>query len=145
MVGISLLECSWKALRHTRDLANFYSNSKLLKKQHFLPVNTPKTPEYNTCRRAYFMESQDAIDLARQAIMTGLLIGAPVLLVGMTAGLLIGLLQALTQIQDQTVSFVPKMVAMVLALGLCLPWIIRYFTEYSQGLITEIPNIISGG
>ncbi len=91
------------------------------------------------------MDSQDAIDLGRQAIWLSLLIGAPVLIVGMAVGLLIGLLQALTQIQDQTISFVPKVVAMVLALGLCLPWLIQMMTEYSEDLIVNIPRMLGGG
>ena len=91
------------------------------------------------------MESQDAIDLGRQAIIVALMIGAPVLIVGMVVGLAIGLLQALTQIQDQTISFVPKIVAMVVALGVCLPWLIQMMAEYSEDLIANIPRVISGG
>lgn len=91
------------------------------------------------------MDAQDAVDLGRQAIMLSLLIGAPVLLVGMAVGLLIGLLQALTQIQDQTISFVPKIVAMVLAFAFCLPWVIQVMTEYSQELIANIPKMLGGG
>ena len=52
------------------------------------------------------MDPQDAIDLGREAIITALMIGSPVLLVGVVVGLLIGLVQAVTQIQDQTLSFV---------------------------------------
>lgn len=91
------------------------------------------------------MEPQTAIDLGRDAIMTSLLVSSPVLVVGMVVGLLIGLLQALTQIQDQTVSFVPKIVAMVLVLSLCLPWLVQHMLEYSEVLITNIPKVISGG
>ena len=91
------------------------------------------------------MLPQQLIDLGREAIMTALLIGSPVLLVGTAIGLLIGLLQALTQIQDQTVSFVPKIIAMVLALAICLPWLMRRMVEYSTTLIENIPNVISGG
>ena len=91
------------------------------------------------------MNPQDAIDIARQAMMIALIIGTPVLVVGMVVGLVIGLLQALTQIQDQTVSFVPKVVAMVAALGLCLPKLIEIMTEYSHDLITNVPRIVSGG
>ena len=91
------------------------------------------------------MEPHDAIDLGRQAIMTALLIGAPILLVGIAVGLLIGLLQALTQIQDQTVSFVPKIVAMILMLGFCLPWLLQQMMEYSQTLFGNIPNLVMGG
>ncbi len=91
------------------------------------------------------MDSQDAIDLGRQAITISLMIGAPVLVVGMVVGLGIGLLQALTQIQDQTVSFVPKIVAMVIALGFCLPWLIQMMSEYSEELIVNIPRLVAGG
>ncbi len=86
------------------------------------------------------MEPQDIIDLGRQAIWIGLLVGAPVLLTGMVVGLVIGLIQALTQIQEQTVSFVPKIVAMVLVLSLTLPWLITRLLEYSSELITAIPG-----
>ena len=91
------------------------------------------------------MPPHEAIDLGRQAIVTALLIGSPVLLVGTAVGLLIGLIQALTQIQDQTVSFVPKIIAMVLALALCLPWLIHRMVEYSENLIQNIPSVVSGG
>ncbi len=86
------------------------------------------------------MDAQYAIDLGRQAIWTALLIGAPVLLSGMFMGLLIGLLQALTQIQEQTIAFVPKIVAMVLVLSFAMPWLITKMMEYSSDLITGIPG-----
>lgn len=91
------------------------------------------------------MDAQDAVDLGRQAIMTGLLVSAPVLIVGTVIGLLIGLLQALTQIQDQTVSFVPKIIAMVLVVSLCLPWLIDRMMEYSTTLYQNVPHVVSGG
>ncbi len=86
------------------------------------------------------MEVQDAIDLGREALWVALLVGAPVLVVGVTVGLLIGLFQALTQIQEQTVSFVPKIVAMVLTLSLALPWLITRMLQYSTELIEGIPG-----
>ena len=91
------------------------------------------------------MDVQVVVDLGREALSTALLIGAPVLLVGVIVGLLIGLVQALTQIQDQTISFVPKIITMVLALGMCLPWLIQRMVEYSQGVIVNIPQTIMGG
>ena len=91
------------------------------------------------------MVPHDAIDLGREAILPALLIGAPILLVGTAVGLVIGLLQALTQIQDQTVSFVPKILAMVVALGVCLPWIVYRMIEYSEQLIQSTPQSILGG
>jgi flagellar biosynthesis protein FliQ len=86
------------------------------------------------------MDSQAVIDIGREAIWNMLLIGAPVLVAGMAVGLLIGLLQALTQIQEQTVAFVPKLIAMVLVLSLALPWLIARMVQYSSDLIAGIPG-----
>lgn len=86
------------------------------------------------------MDAQDAIDLGRQAVWMGMLIGAPVLLAGLLVGLLIGLLQAVTQIQEATVVFVPKLVAMMLVLSLALPWLISQMVQYSTDLIANIPG-----
>jgi len=91
------------------------------------------------------MNPQDAVDLTREAIVISLLISSPLLLVGMATGLILGLLQALTQIQDQTVSFVPKLMAMVAALAFCLPWLVQKMLEYSHDLFSNIPHIITGG
>jgi flagellar biosynthetic protein FliQ len=91
------------------------------------------------------MDAQSAVDLGREALSTALVIGAPVLLVGVVVGLLIGLVQALTQIQDQTVSFVPKIVTMALVLVICLPWLIQRMVSYSEDLITNIPRTLLGG
>lgn len=88
------------------------------------------------------MQPQDAIDLGREALVVATLISAPVLIAGMLVGLLIGLLQALTQIQEQTVAFVPKLLAMIIALGLSLPWILTRLVEYSRELIANIPNTL---
>jgi flagellar biosynthetic protein FliQ len=85
------------------------------------------------------MNPQDAVDLSREAIVIATLISAPVLIAGMLVGLIVGLIQALTQIQEQTVAFVPKLIAMVLALGLSLPWVLSRLIEYSHDLIANIP------
>jgi flagellar biosynthetic protein FliQ len=90
------------------------------------------------------MDADIAVDLGRQALLTALLIGGPILLVGLVIGLLVGLLQALTQVQDQTISFVPKIVGMVAALAVCLPWLLQIMLEYSEDLITNIPRLVMG-
>jgi flagellar biosynthetic protein FliQ len=91
------------------------------------------------------MDANTAVDLTQQALLTALILGAPILLVGMVIGLLIGLAQALTQVQDQTVAFVPKIVAMVAVIVLCLPWLVQKMVEYSEYLYTNIPRTIAGG
>jgi flagellar biosynthetic protein FliQ len=88
------------------------------------------------------MDPQDAIDLGRQAVVETILIGAPLLVAGLVVGLVIGLLQALTQIQEQTVAFVPKLIAMLAVLGFTLPWLVTRMVQYSQDLITAIPQTL---
>lgn len=88
------------------------------------------------------MDPQDAIDLGQHAIWITLLLGAPVLVAGMVIGLVVGLLQALTQVQEQTVAFVPKILAMLLALSFTLPWLVARMIEYSAELIRDIPNTL---
>jgi flagellar biosynthetic protein FliQ len=85
------------------------------------------------------MTPQDAIDLVRGAIVMSLIMGAPLLVVGMVVGLLISLIQALTQIQDQTVSTVPKLLAMIVVMIICLPWLTDRMMEYSRELFQDIP------
>jgi flagellar biosynthetic protein FliQ len=86
------------------------------------------------------MSSQDAIDVGREALMMMLLTSAPVLVTGLVVGILAGLFQAMTQIQEQAISFVPKLVAVVLVLSFMLPWLINQLVYYSQDLISSIPG-----
>ena len=58
---------------------------------------------------------------------------------------LISIFQAATQVNEQTLTFVPKIVAMVMALSLCLPWLVQKMLEYSEEVIMNIPNVIMGG
>lgn len=86
------------------------------------------------------MDLQDAVDLGRNAVLLTLLLSAPALIVGMLVGLAIGLLQALTQVQEQTVAFVPKLVAMFAIMAVTLPWMLTHLVDYWTELIMEIPN-----
>jgi flagellar biosynthetic protein FliQ len=80
------------------------------------------------------------IQLGREAIWICLLLSAPVLLAGTAVGLVIGLLQAMTQVQEQTVAFVPKIIVMLLVLSFTLPWLISQMLQYSTDLISGIPG-----
>jgi len=86
------------------------------------------------------MDPQTAVDIGREALWTTILIGSPVLVAGMIVGLVVGLFQALTQIQEQTVTFVPKIIAMLVVLSLSLPWLIAQMLQYTNDLITGIPG-----
>lgn len=80
------------------------------------------------------MDASTAVDLCRSTLLVAVVIAAPMLIVGMAAGLLVGLLQALTQIQDQTVAFVPKILAMAAVLVACLPWLVVRMVDFTRSV-----------
>ena len=86
------------------------------------------------------MTVDQAVELIRGAILLTLMIGAPVMLIAIVVGLVISILQAVTQIQDQTISFVPKITAMLLTILYILPWVMNQMIEYSTNLILDIPS-----
>lgn len=80
-------------------------------------------------------------DLARHAIMTAMLVAAPMLATALVVGLLVSVFQALTQIQEQTLSFVPKVIAVAVVFLLALPWILQLLVRYTTELWRGIPGI----
>ncbi len=83
------------------------------------------------------MNPQDAIDLGREAIRACFMVGGPILLASLIIGLLTGVLQAMTQVQDQTVSFVPKLLGTLVVLGLCLPWLSEKLVDFSSEALSK--------
>jgi flagellar biosynthetic protein FliQ len=77
-----------------------------------------------------------------EAIKLTLLVGAPMLLIGLCIGLLISVFSAVTQIQEMTLTFVPKIIAVFLALLFSLPWIMEKLTTYTINLYSSIPMLI---
>lgn len=86
------------------------------------------------------MDPQSIIDLCRESLWTTLIIASPVLVAALIVGLVIGLFQALTQIQEQSVVFVPKIIVMCLVLSVSLPWLIARMAHYTIELISSIPG-----
>ncbi len=82
------------------------------------------------------METDQALELGRETLMLGLMVVAPMLVTGLLVGLAVSLLQAITQIQDQTLSFVPKIVAMALALSAFMPWMVSRLMEFTARLLS---------
>ncbi|MFQ5807418.1 MAG: flagellar biosynthetic protein FliQ [Phycisphaerae bacterium] len=80
------------------------------------------------------MELSTALDLGREALLTALVIAGPILGVGILVGLSVSLLQTLTQLQDQTFSIVPKIVAMFGAAIFFVPWLANRLVEYAQAM-----------
>ena len=82
---------------------------------------------------------QEATDLIRHTLVMALIVSAPMLLIGLIVGVVVSLLQAVTQIQEQTLSFVPKIAAMVGAAILLMPWIGNRLLEYSSTMFLNGP------
>jgi flagellar biosynthesis protein FliQ len=85
------------------------------------------------------MDFSEGLDLTRQALLIALIVSAPVMAIGMVVGLIISLFQSMTQLQEQTLTFVPKIVAMV-GIGLVLaPWLTHKLLEYATEMLGVSP------
>jgi len=85
------------------------------------------------------MDVQTALDMGRDAMFLVLTVAGPVLAIGMGVGLAVALFQAVTQLQEQTLSFVPKILAMAVATVLFVPWIANKMMEYARELLGQPP------
>jgi len=85
------------------------------------------------------------INVGMQAMQLAFKIAMPLLLVGLVVGLVISVFQAVTQIQEQTLTFIPKIVAMGLVLLVAGPWMLSEVITYTQQLYSSIPTMIDGG
>ncbi|MFH2123562.1 MAG: flagellar biosynthesis protein FliQ [Pseudomonadota bacterium] len=86
------------------------------------------------------MSPEFVIDIARKAIQTTLMIAAPMLLSGMIIGLLVSIFQAATQINEQTMTFIPKIVVVFLSLLIFAPWIMHTMIAFSMGIFESIAS-----
>jgi len=87
------------------------------------------------------MEANDVIDVARDAILVMLQVSTPVMLVGLVVGLVIALFQALTQIQEMTLTFVPKIIAIFASLLLFMPFMGRVMNDLMVRIAERIANL----
>lgn len=88
------------------------------------------------------MTPEAVVDIGRQAMELMLYVSAPPLLTSLVVGLVIGILQAATQINEQTLSFIPKFIATFAALVLAGNWMITLTVDFIQRLYSNIPNLI---
>jgi len=88
------------------------------------------------------MNPEFAIELLKQMIYQALAIAAPILITAMIIGLCISLFQAVTTINEQTLTFVPKALAVIGILLLLLPWIVRSLVEFTTSVIQKMPQMV---
>ena len=84
------------------------------------------------------MTASDAIDIGRDAIVVSLKLGGPIMLLALVVGIVISLFQALTQIQETTLTFVPKIVAILLAMMLLLPFMLSTLVSFTERLFDRV-------
>lgn len=88
------------------------------------------------------MNELAALEIGRNAIQMSLMLAAPMLIVAMIVGLVIGVVQALTQINEVTLSFVPKILAVFAALAIAGPWLISTMLTYTVDLFNSLPGMV---
>jgi flagellar biosynthetic protein FliQ len=88
------------------------------------------------------MNSDVVVSLATQAMSLALKVSLPLLLVGLVVGVIISILQAVTSIQEQTLSFIPKVLAMAVVLVVGGPWMLNQLLVYTADLWTRIPSLV---
>ena len=88
------------------------------------------------------MTPEFVIGFAREAMETTLMIALPMLGVGLGVGLIVSIFQAATQIQEQTLTFVPKIVAIFIALLIAFPWMLDKMVTFTRTILLEFPNWI---
>jgi flagellar biosynthetic protein FliQ len=88
------------------------------------------------------MTPETVMDLAHRTLTVTSMIAAPMLLIAVAAGLVIGMLQAATQINESTLSFIPKLLLLVLTLFAAGPWILRVLIDFTRELYASIPGMI---
>jgi flagellar biosynthesis protein FliQ len=86
---------------------------------------------------------QLVIDLTRDAIVTALMIAAPLLLIALGVGLVVAIIQSVTQIQEQTLSFVPKLVLVGGAFIVGMPWLLQILIKFTTRIIGGIPTMVA--
>ncbi len=88
------------------------------------------------------MSPQLVVEIGREALMLTLMVSGPLLLFGLVVGLAISVFQAVTQIQEMTLTFIPKILAVALALLIFLPWMINMLTDFTHHMFDLIPTLV---
>ncbi|MGZ3710993.1 MAG: flagellar biosynthesis protein FliQ [Bdellovibrionota bacterium] len=88
------------------------------------------------------MNEDIVLSLGREAIWTTVMLAAPLLLSALVVGLIVSIIQAVTQINESTLTFIPKMLAIVVVMIIMAPWMTQMLTSYTTELFTSLPNYV---
>ena len=87
------------------------------------------------------MTANDAIGLFQQSIMLALMLAGPMLFFGLLAGLIVSIFQAVTQVHEMTLTFIPKILAVVLSVFLFMPWMINKIIDFTTNLFSNLASL----
>ncbi|WP_266184040.1 flagellar biosynthesis protein FliQ [Dyella humicola] len=88
------------------------------------------------------MTPESVIEFGQHALYVAMMIAAPLLLTALVVGLVIGVVQAATQINEMTLSFIPKVISMALVMLIAGPWMLRTLVQFTRQLIESLPSVI---
>ncbi len=88
------------------------------------------------------MNSEAVLSISQNALETAIMISAPLLLTALVIGLVVSILQAATQINEATLSFIPKLLGIFASLIVAGPWMVQLYVDYMQKLFASIPHVI---
>lgn len=88
------------------------------------------------------MNEDAVLAIGREAMLTTVLLASPLLIAALVTGLVVSVIQAITQINEATLTFIPKIVAIVIALLVLAPWMAQVMTNYTAELITSLPDYV---
>jgi len=88
------------------------------------------------------MTPESVMSMGRQAMEVTLMVAAPMLLIALAIGLVVSIFQAATQINEMTLSFIPKLVGIFIALMIAGPWMLSVMLDYMREMFTNIPNMV---
>jgi len=88
------------------------------------------------------MTNEFIVGFGREAIEVALLLAGPMLAVGLVVGVLVSLLQALTQVQEMTLTFVPKLLSISLVIVVLMPWMAQLMIDYTANLYASLPELV---
>ena len=88
------------------------------------------------------MNAEQAIDILHSLVFTALAVICPLLITAMTIGVLVSLLQSVTSIQEHSLTFVPKLIGIVLVLVFSAPWMLRMLTQFTTAFLSRLPEMV---
>jgi flagellar biosynthetic protein FliQ len=91
------------------------------------------------------MDQDTVVNLAQQAMTLVLKVGGPLLVTGLAIGLVVSVFQTITQIQEQSLTFIPKIAGVAVVIVVAGPWMLGQLLGYTEGLYRAIPTLIGGG